>query len=39
MEIDYGAFEREILLPVKVDVEQVSAEQDKGMLWITLPLK
>src|SRR4051794_22036927 len=27
MEIDYGAFERDIRLPVKVDINEVAAEQ------------
>ena len=39
LEINYGPFEREILLPVEVDVEQSSAEQENGLLWIRLPLK
>lgn len=38
MEIDYGAFEREIVLPVEVEQEQVRAEQREGLLWIWLPL-
>lgn len=38
MEIDHGAFEREIVLPVDVDPEQVKAEQREGLLWICLPL-
>ena len=38
MEIDHGRFEREIVLPVEVDPEQVEAEQREGMLWIRLPL-
>jgi HSP20 family protein len=39
LEIDYGPFEREIRLPVEIDVEQVEAEQQNGLLWIYLPLK
>lgn len=39
MEIDYGAFQREIRLPADVDIEKVHAEQQNGMLWIDLPLK
>jgi HSP20 family protein len=39
LEIDYGPFEREVHLPVEVDVEQASAEQQNGLLWIHLPLK
>jgi HSP20 family protein len=39
MEIDYGAFEREVLLPSDVDPERVTAEQRNGLLWICLPLR
>lgn len=39
MEIDYGPFEREVRLPVLVDIEKVHAEQRNGLLWISLPLK
>jgi HSP20 family protein len=39
MEIDYGPFEREVRLPVTVDIEKVHAEQRNGLLWISLPLK
>ncbi|HAB18283.1 MAG TPA: Hsp20/alpha crystallin family protein [Verrucomicrobiota bacterium] len=39
MEIDHGAFERDIVLPVEVDPEQVHAEQRDGLLWILLPLR
>ena len=39
MEIDHGAFEREIELPVGVDGRLVRAEQQNGMLWIYLPLQ
>ena len=39
MEIDYGAFERDIRVPADVDVDKVSAEQRNGLLWIHLPLK
>ena len=38
MEIDHGSFEREIVLPVEVEPEQVQAEQREGLLWIRLPL-
>jgi HSP20 family protein len=38
MEIDYGAFERDIVLSAEVDPEQVKAEQREGLLWICLPL-
>ena len=39
LEIDYGPFEREVELPVEVDVEEARAEQENGLLWIYLPLK
>lgn len=39
MEIDYGPFEREVLLPAEVDSDQVTAEQSKGFLWIYLPFR
>jgi HSP20 family molecular chaperone IbpA len=38
MEIDYGPFEREILLPTEVDINKAHAEQRNGLLWISLPL-
>jgi HSP20 family protein len=38
MEIDYGAFEREVILPSDVDRARVNAEQNNGLLWIYLPL-
>lgn len=38
MEIDQGPFEREIVLPINVEPEQVQAEQREGLLWICLPL-
>ncbi len=38
MEIDYGPFEREVLFPTEVDVDQAHAEQRNGLLWITLPI-
>jgi len=38
MEIDYGPFERDVLLPAGVDVSRVTAEQKNGLLWIDLPL-
>jgi HSP20 family protein len=38
MEIEYGPFFRAIDLPVEVDVEKASAEQENGFLWISLPL-
>jgi HSP20 family protein len=39
VEIDYGPFEREVLLPALVDIDNVHAEQRNGLLWISLPLK
>ncbi len=39
MEIDYGQFEREILLPSDVEPNGVTAEQSNGLLWIYLPLR
>jgi HSP20 family molecular chaperone IbpA len=39
MEIDYGLFEREILLPSEVDQSGVTAEQLHGLLWVYLPLR
>ena len=39
MEIDYGPFERDVQLPVEVEIDQAHAEQRNGLLWISLPLK
>lgn len=39
LEIDYGPFERELILPAEVEVEKAHAEQENGLLWISLPLK
>jgi HSP20 family protein len=39
MEIDYGPFVRVVPLPVEVNVDKASAEQENGFLWISLPLK
>ncbi len=39
LEIDYGPFEREFLLPAEVRVEEAHAEQENGLLWIHLPLQ
>jgi HSP20 family protein len=39
MEIDYGVFQREIQLPAAIDVDNVRADQQNGLLWIYLPLK
>ena len=37
MEIDHGAFCREVELPQDVDRERISATYRNGMLWIELP--
>ncbi len=39
MEIDFGQFEREVVLPAEVEPEHVTAEQRQGLLWIYLPLR
>jgi HSP20 family protein len=39
MEIDYGPFLRIIQLPDEVDAARAVAEQENGLLWITLPVK
>ena len=39
MEIDYGPFIREVLLPTEVEIDEAHAEQRNGLLWISLPLK
>jgi HSP20 family protein len=39
MEIDYGPFEREVLLPADVDPDRVTAEQSGGLVWIYLPFR
>jgi HSP20 family molecular chaperone IbpA len=38
MEIDYGPFQREVLLPASIDLAHVTAEQREGLLWIELPI-
>jgi HSP20 family protein len=38
LEIDAGAFEREIVLPVEIDPEAAQAEATDGLLRIHLPL-
>lgn len=38
MEIATGAFHRRIALPLPIDSEKVSARQENGLLWITVPL-
>ena len=37
MEIDHGAFSREVELPRDVNKQQISAVYRDGMLWIELP--
>ena len=37
MEIDHGAFSREVELPHDVDKERINAVYREGMLWIELP--
>lgn len=37
LEIDEGAFRREILLPDPVNVDKIQIEYSKGFLWVTLP--
>jgi HSP20 family molecular chaperone IbpA len=39
LEIDYGPFAREVNLPIEIDVDAARAEQDNGLLWISLPRK
>ena len=39
MEIDYGPFEREVLLPSDVAPDRVTAEQRSGLLWVYLPFR
>jgi len=39
MEIDHGPFAREVLLPADVEINAVSAQQENGLLWISLPLQ
>ena len=38
MEIDYGPFQREFLFDEEVEVTGVKANQDNGLLWVTVPL-
>ncbi len=39
MEIDHGAFSREIALPDDVDTPHVTSEYRDGLLWVRLPLR
>lgn len=36
-EIGYGSYERDILLPDYVDIDNASASFRKGMLWVSFP--
>ena len=38
MEIEYGAFQRTIQLAVDIDVEGASADYERGLLTVTLPI-
>lgn len=38
-EINYGAYERNIVLPESVDIEKAKASFRKGMLWVAIPKK
>ncbi len=37
MEIENGPFERQIALPTPIDTGQITARQENGLLWISLP--
>jgi HSP20 family protein len=39
MEIDHGAFARDVELPQNVHQEQITAHYRDGMLWVVLPKK
>lgn len=39
MEIDHGAFTRQVEVPVDVSHERIAASYRNGMLWIELPKK
>src|ERR1043166_9343211 len=39
MEIDHGAFSREVELPCDVHKDQIKANHRHGLLWIELPKK
>ena len=39
MEIDYGEFERAVLLPADIAPERVTAEQRNGLLWVYVPFR
>lgn len=37
MEIDHGAFSREVELPLDINSEDITANYRNGMLWIEVP--
>jgi len=39
LEIDSGPFERKLRLPREVEADQVTANQENGLLWINLPFR
>ena len=39
MEIDHGAFAREVELPNDVEKDKITAKYNDGLLWIQLPKK
>jgi HSP20 family protein len=39
MEIDHGAFSREVELPLDVQQDKIAAHHRNGLLWIELPKK
>lgn len=39
MEIDHGAFCRQIPLPDQIDLTRVESEYTQGFLWIRLPMR
>jgi HSP20 family molecular chaperone IbpA len=39
MEIDHGAFAREVELPPDADRESITANYRNGLLWIEIPKK
>jgi HSP20 family protein len=39
MEIDHGAFARDVELPMDVERDRIVAKHNNGMLWIELPKK
>jgi HSP20 family molecular chaperone IbpA len=38
MEIESGPFVRILKFPRDIDTEKVTARQENGLLWITLPI-